>query len=137
MPRSAGTPSLSDLDLAFRTLLSDVLSGKDRNQIAAEMTKRLGLRENPINRSKLNDFTATTKAGARFPAIYVPALCEAAGDDRLRYFLQTPRVQLLVDIGSKVVGALADHNARLVFEADPALSDALNRLLAHRLAHRN
>jgi hypothetical protein len=134
MTGSTGIPQLSSIDLEFRCLLSAVLDecGADRDQIAADMTRRLGLEvENPINRSKLNDFTARTKTGARFPAIYIPALCEATADDRLRRFLQSRRTRLLIDLGSSVLKAITANKeaAQLLLGID---FDRARRLTARQ-----
>ena len=94
-------PLSSEDDLAFRQLLSEVLCdcarrGKPREQIARELGTRVG---RSITASILNDYTATTKAGARFPAAYLRGLCETADDDRLLWFLLTPKLRTLAMIG--------------------------------------
>ena len=69
-------------DLAIRRLLSDVMatSKKTRKQISEELSQRTG---RAITVSMLNDYTATTKTAARFPAAYVRAFCEVTGNDSL------------------------------------------------------
>ena len=91
-------------DLAFRTLLSTVMAecGKTRSEIASCLTRKVG---RDVKLSALNDFTATTKLGARFPACYVSAFCEVTGDDRLRHFLLNRKSQALLDLGEQTLNA--------------------------------
>ncbi len=95
-------------DRSFRVLLSEVLArcGRKRPEVARAMTERLGV---SITVSKLNDYTATTKMGARFPASYVAAFCEATGDDRLLRFLLDPRLQAVIDLGKHTLEAVRDN----------------------------
>jgi hypothetical protein len=76
--------------------------GLSREEIAKRLSLKLG---RLISTSILNDFTATTKAGARFPAAYVSAFCEVTGDNRLRLFLLDPSCDALREPGKKALSA--------------------------------
>ncbi len=101
--RSSGAVE-SDFDRRFRQLLSLVMSESvlDRQQVADQLTARLQRR---ITVSIMNDYTTTTRTTARFPAAYVPALCEVVQDDRLRQFLLDPECQSLIELGKHVADA--------------------------------
>jgi len=73
---------------------------KSRQQIADELSVRSG---RTVSLSILNDYTATTKSGARFPAVYLCGFCEATGDDSPLRFLLTPRLLALVELGESVL----------------------------------
>jgi len=76
---NTGTALLSP-DLGLRRLLTAAIkrSGKKRPQIAEEMTPLVGVR---VTESMLNDFTATSKRGVRFPAAWLSAFCIVTMDD--------------------------------------------------------
>lgn len=97
MSSFTGTES-RESDLLLRQLLSKCIdsSGKGRAQIARELSEVVG-RE--FNVSQINDYTATTKTAARFPAAYIPAFCEVTGSDALLRFLFTPKIRSLVELG--------------------------------------
>jgi hypothetical protein len=97
MKAKNGIPN-QESDLALRLLLSSVMSGcsKDRQQIATELSQKTG---RAITVSILNDYTATTKASARFPAAYVREFCEVTGNDELLRFLFTSDIRDLVRLG--------------------------------------
>lgn len=103
-------------DLALRRLLSDVMGvcAMDRRLIAAELSQRV---DRPITLSILNDYTATTKTAARFPAAYVRAFCEVTGNDSLQRFLLGHRLMALIEIGEK----------ELAFHRNRSSKDALMR----------
>lgn len=104
--QTCSTPKIKDFtgttDLAFRRLLSDVLSGckKSREEIASELSIRVG---RPITVSILNDYTATTKTAARFPAAYIADICEVTKNDELRLFGLDQRHRDLIAIGEAEV----------------------------------
>lgn len=91
----------AESDLALRELLSAVMEAcskreecpKDRKQIAAELSQRVGRIDRPITPSILFDYTGRTKTGARFPAAYVKAFCDVTGDDRLQRFILGQRFE--------------------------------------------
>ena len=99
-------------DMDLRILLSTVLAecGKPRDEVAARMTKALG---RPINASILNDYTVRNGAGARFPAAYVSAFCEATGDDRIRKFLLSPRMQAVINLGRNTLDAVRESRGEV------------------------
>ncbi len=98
-------------DLALRRLLSEVMGacGKDRETIAAELSRKTG---RPITASILNDYTATTKTAARFPAAYVRGLCEVTGNDSLQRFVLEPRLLALIEIGERELAAQRNRSAK-------------------------
>lgn len=63
--------------------------------------------------SMINDFTVRNGAGARFPAAYVDAFCEVTGDDRIRTFLLSPRLQAVTNLGSHVLAAIRKNRAEI------------------------
>lgn len=85
------------LDLPFRQLLSDAMreSGKTRDQIATELSQRVG---RTITASMLNDYTATTKESYRFPAAWIGALLDITRSEQLRRFLLTVEIQTLLKL---------------------------------------
>jgi hypothetical protein len=85
-------------DLAVRNAAKTAIrsSGKSREQIADELSARVG---RPITVRMLDDFTAPSKGGARFPAALVGPFCEVTGCDDLQYLLLTPRVRGLAKLG--------------------------------------
>jgi hypothetical protein len=46
----------------------------------------------------LDDFTAPSKGGARFPAAWVAAFCEATGDRRLQRLLVDPEIDAALKV---------------------------------------
>jgi hypothetical protein len=88
----------TESDLQFRELLASVLEGKDRDQIARELSKRIG---RVISLATLNDYTARTHTAARFPAAYVPHLCAVLNDDRLQLWLLSDRHRAVLALGER------------------------------------
>lgn len=97
---------MQDLDATIRALMSRVIrrSTKKREQIAAEMTARLGQH---ITERMLNDYTAQSKRALRFPAAWVPAFCEIVGSDELQRRLLGPELRKLLELGEKVAALSA------------------------------
>jgi len=67
-----------DIDHQFRAAISEALrwSPLSRYQIAARMSE---LTDTDITKTMLDSWTAEAKVQHRFPAIYLPAFCEAVG----------------------------------------------------------
>ena len=67
-----------DIDRQFRAAISEALKRcpLSRWQVAARMSELIG---QEITKSMLDSWTAESKEGHRFPAIFLPAFCEAAG----------------------------------------------------------
>lgn len=67
-----------DIDRQFRELISDMLRRcpRSRYQVAARMSELVG---QEITKSMLDSYTAESKVQNRFPAVFVPAFCEAVG----------------------------------------------------------
>jgi len=72
------------------------------------MTEFLGRR---ITASMLSDFAAESKAGARFPVIYVEAFCRATGDDTLKRLILGPELLEMLELGERAA-AILDERAR-------------------------
>lgn len=68
-----------DIDRQFRELISQALKNcpLSRWQVAARMSELTG---QEITKAMLDSWTAESKEGHRFPAIYLPAFCESVGD---------------------------------------------------------
>jgi len=67
-----------NIDHQFRSAISEALkkSPKSRYHVAAEMSELVGV---DITKTMLDSWTAERKEGHRFPAIFLPAFCKAAG----------------------------------------------------------
>jgi hypothetical protein len=67
-----------DIDKSFRESISVALKGcpLSRWQVAARMSELTGT---DITKSMLDSWTAESKEQHRFPAIYLPAFCDAVG----------------------------------------------------------
>jgi hypothetical protein len=97
-PRRASNPMGCDDDLRAALVEAIRSSNKTRDGIAADMAALLG---EPITRAQIDAWTASTKKGHRFPAAYLPALCEATGDRR--------PLDLLAAIAGVWVGSAEDR----------------------------
>lgn len=67
-----------DIDRQFREAISQALKAcpLSRWQVAARMSEMTG---QDITKAMLDSWTAESKEGHRFPAIFLPAFCDAAG----------------------------------------------------------
>lgn len=67
-----------DIDSQFRAAISEALKqcSLSRWQVAARMSELTGCE---ITKAMLDSWTAESKEGHRFPAIFLPAFCEATG----------------------------------------------------------
>jgi len=67
-----------DIDRHFREAISEALKNcpLSRYQVAARMSELTG---QEITKAMLDSWTAESKEGHRFPAIFLPAFCEAVG----------------------------------------------------------
>jgi len=68
-----------DMDKQFREIISEALRGccpLSRYQVAARMSELLG---QDITKTMLDSWTAESKEQHRFPAVFLPAFCEAVG----------------------------------------------------------
>lgn len=74
---SRGAGSL-DIDSRFRAAISEALRRcpESRYGVAARMSELCGVE---ITKSQLDSWTAESKEGHRFPAVYLPAFCIATG----------------------------------------------------------
>lgn len=83
-------------------------SGKNANEVAKEMTERLGGR--PITGSMLYQITRNGGQGqpreVRLLVTWVAAFCEATGDDRLQRWLAGPRLGVLIEFGERMSSAV-------------------------------
>lgn len=85
-PAAAGS---MDIDRQFRAAISDALKQcpLSRWQVAARMSELIG---QEITKTRLDSWTAESKEGHRFPAIFLPAFCEAAGSSEPLKILGRP-----------------------------------------------
>jgi len=94
-------------EMVFRAVLAREmdLSGKNRAQIASEMSRILGCpTDRLITKNMLDDCVRSRKTGRviRFPAAWVAALCEAIGRDGMQRHLLNDRLRGLLMIGENV-----------------------------------
>jgi hypothetical protein len=112
----------------FRRLLADVMkrSGKSRAQIASEMSRVLNCpAERPVRKDFLDDCVRSRKQGrpVRFPAPWIPAICEVTGSDVLQRHLLSQQLLDWLLIGERVVHAEAslkeahEATARIIAQA--------------------
>lgn len=68
-----------DIDKRFREEISEALKRcpRSRWEVAARMSELVGA---DITKSMLDSWTSEAKETHRFPSVYLPAFCEAAGD---------------------------------------------------------
>jgi len=71
-------PGSYDIDKSFREAISSALKAcrPNRYQVAARMSELVG---QDITKTMLDSWTAESKEQHRFPAIFLPAFCEATG----------------------------------------------------------
>lgn len=88
-----------------RTLVNTALdrSGLSRAEVADELTKQVGER---VTEAMLNDWSSQSKRRLRFPAAFIPALCQITGTDELARFLLIPRLRRLLSLGEAEVDKL-------------------------------
>lgn len=86
------------LDLALCDSLrrASQVSTLSREQIAAELTKRVGRK---ISAYMLDAWTADTKQAWHLPADVVPALCEILQDDAIQRQLLSPELLQYLELG--------------------------------------
>lgn len=110
-----GEPA-TDPDNEFRLLLATVLKtrGKDRTQIACELTEILGrpvrdrqgeIIKRPITKAMLDEFTRNIQHGheSHLPAVWVPALCQVINDDELARYVLPEHLAAALEIGEAVL----------------------------------
>ena len=75
-----------DIDRQFRELVSEAIkrSPYSRYTIAARMSELTG---HEITKSMIDSWSAESKENHRFPAIFIPAFCEAVGNRDVLGFL--------------------------------------------------
>lgn len=75
-----------DIDRQFRALVSEAIKGSplSRYTIAARMSELCG---HEITKSMVDSWSAESKENHRFPAIFIPAFCEAVGSRDALTFL--------------------------------------------------
>jgi len=78
-----------DIDRQFRESISKALKKcpLSRYQVAARMSELIGC---DITKSMLDSWTAESKENHRFPAIFLPAFCEATGQTEPLNILARP-----------------------------------------------
>jgi hypothetical protein len=90
----------TDGDTALRQLLSQAIRScpLSRVQICEALTRRLGVKVKPF---MLDSYTAESKKPARFPAAWVPALCEVTGNNELQRRLLSAGDRQFLDLGER------------------------------------
>lgn len=78
-----------DIDRAFRESVSQALKNSplSRWQVAARMSELTG---QDITKTMIDSWTAESKEGHRFPAIFLPAFCESVGSSEPMKLLGRP-----------------------------------------------
>ena len=86
------------IDAAFRALLADIIKDH-RESVASELRVRLG---RPVTKAMLDEYTRNPSTGRemRFPAVWVPAICQITGDDRLQRLLLGERLAEILEVGN-------------------------------------
>ena len=76
--RAGKSPGDMNVDIPFRERVSDALRNcpLSRYQVAARMSEMVG---QDITKTMLDSWTAESKEQHRFPAVFLPAFCEAVG----------------------------------------------------------
>jgi len=103
-------PEIVKLGDEVRDLLTKALkhSGKNANEVAKEMTERLGGR--PITGGMIYELTRNGGQGqpreVRFPVTWAAAFCQVTGDDRLQRWMAGPRLGMLIEFGERVSSAV-------------------------------
>jgi hypothetical protein len=95
-------PAGREMDAAVRAVVSHAIATQphSRQQLAEHISRLAGVR---VTAGMLNDFTAASKRLARFPAAWVPAFCQAAGDDSLQRLMLSQRLLAAVTLGERVL----------------------------------
>ena len=101
----AGESVGEKLDCEFRRLLGDALKGQDRGRIAAALSPRLSLTALQTI-GFLNECTRTANGGRgkRFPACWLPALCDVLGESELRKYALSDDQRLRLEVGAALAG---------------------------------
>jgi len=90
-------------ELEFRRLLADVMkrSGMSRAAIAQEMSRLLG---RTVTKQTLDDFVRSRRIGraSRFPAAWVPTLCQVIRSDELQRHLLSEELLEWLSIGESI-----------------------------------
>jgi hypothetical protein len=81
--------------------------------IAKRMTEFLG---RPITVSMLSDFASESKAGARFPVVYIESFCRATGDDTLKRLVLGSELLEMLELGERAAALLGEGARRRVLK---------------------
>jgi len=110
IPKTAPKIGRPDPDPELRQLLSSLLkkSTKSRRQIADAMSEFAGI---PISTSMLNDWTAKSKKGARFPVCLIQSFSQAVGNDELQRWAMGPKLLATLKLGECAAEVLG-HNGK-------------------------
>lgn len=97
MDQFPGSPTPDPDGLAVRRAVKLAIraSPRSREQICQELSARIGRQ---VTVRMLDDFTAPSKGGARFPAAWVAAFCEATVDRRLQRLLVDPEIDAALKV---------------------------------------
>jgi hypothetical protein len=100
-----------ELDALLRKSLKCAMlsRGINEEELAAELTKRLGRTDNPVTPGLVNAWKAETKHRWHLPANLVPIICEILGDDTIQRLLLSEKLRQSLELGKstdKVVSLL-------------------------------
>lgn len=97
-----------NIDTTVRRLINAAIDrcGKTRHEIAAEMSKSLGV---TVTKAMLDGWVSEHKRRLRFPVAFVEAFCRATGDDQLQRFSLGRRLRRALVVGE---GELAKMEVR-------------------------
>jgi hypothetical protein len=100
---SRGLPA-DDLDALLRKSLKCAMlsRGMNEEELAAELTKRLGRSDNPVTPGLVNAWKAETKHRWHLPAKLVPVICEILGNDSIQRLLLNEKMRQSLDLGESV-----------------------------------
>lgn len=106
MPKTEeiSAPQIGTSDSRIRRAMSAAIArcADKRKEIADELGAAVGER---ITKTRLDDYTATSKPVRRFPAAWICAFCELTGSDELARCVLPKHLLDLLAIGESVVGA--------------------------------
>jgi hypothetical protein len=110
-----------ELDVLLRKSMKCAMlsRGINEEELAAELTKRLGLTEHPFKPSLINAWKAETKHRWHLPGYLIPIICEILGDDTIQRVVMSEKLRRNVELG--------ESTPRIVSLLRSALAQATER----------
>lgn len=98
VPNIARRDGMVPVETQVRRIIGEAMQGKNRNEIALRMGELL---DRPVPVHTLADFTRnpTKRRHIRFPVAWVPAFCEATGNESLQLFVLSAENQEMLRLG--------------------------------------